>query len=118
MALGIATVFMASARTFAADKSASAPPPAPPLPVIQSLRLEPASLTLKAGRDERRVLVFGVVEGGKTVDLTAQATFKVEGDCVEAGAQGYLRPKAKGEATVIVKAEGTGVIQNRLNNLT
>jgi hypothetical protein len=106
MALGIATVFMASTRVFAAEKSSTAPPPTRTLPAIQSLRLEPDSLTLKDGRDERRVLVFGVAEGGRTVDLTAQATFKVEGDAVEAGEQGYLRPKAKGEATVIVKAEG------------
>jgi len=87
-----------------AEKSGAAPPPAPPLPAIQSLRLEPASLTLRDARDERRVLVLGVIDGGKTVDLTAQATFKAEGDSVEVGEQGFLRPKAKGETTVLVKA--------------
>ncbi|HEU0008822.1 MAG TPA: DUF1549 and DUF1553 domain-containing protein, partial [Verrucomicrobiae bacterium] len=89
-----------------AAEKAGAAPPAPPLPAIQSLKLEPASLTLRDARDERRVLVLGVVEGGQSVDLTEQASFKSEGASIEVGEKGYLRPKAKGEAAVLVSAAG------------
>jgi len=50
----------------------------PPLPAIHSLKLEPASLTLKDGRDERRVLVLGKSDADTFIDLTAQATFTVQ----------------------------------------
>ena len=62
----------------AASISTSTPPPAPPpLPSIKALKLEPATLTLRDGRDERRVLVLGKTgEGDKTIDLTTEASFK------------------------------------------
>ncbi|HMJ63951.1 MAG TPA: DUF1549 domain-containing protein, partial [Candidatus Binatia bacterium] len=50
-----------------------------PLPAIKELKVEPASLTLKDGRDERRVLVLGKTEAGRLVDLTSVATFKLDG---------------------------------------
>ena len=106
MVVGIASCLPVSNRALAADKASLAAAPAPSLPAILSLRLEPASLTLRDARDERRVLVFGVAEGGRTVDLTADAALKVEGDCVEVAEQGYLRAKARGEASVLVKAAG------------
>jgi hypothetical protein len=110
LALAVGTAAAAiccTAQSAGAEKEkAGSAPPAPPLPVIQSLKLEPASLTLGDARDERRVLVLGIAEGGQIVDLTEQAILKVEGTAVEAGENGYLRPKAKGEGTVLVSAAG------------
>src|SRR4029077_11313847 len=57
----------------ASDTPKTSPPPAPPLPAIRALKLEPSSLTLKGGRDEQRVLVHGIIEGDKHIDLTSEA---------------------------------------------
>jgi hypothetical protein len=81
-------------------------PPAPPVPVIQGLKLQPETLTLKDGRDERRVLVWGRTDGDRLIDLTAQATFKSESTNLQIEARGYLRPLAKGTAEVLVTAAG------------
>ena len=81
-------------------------PAAPPLPALRALKLEPASLRLQDGRDERRVLVLGITEGDKIVDLTPQASFKAGGAQVEIDAQGYFHPKSKGTTEVVVSAGG------------
>ena len=101
---GVTTFVAGSVSASVADKASSAPPPPPPLPVIQSLKLEPASLTLSDSRDERRVLVIGVAEGGKRIDLTALASFKTDSACVEIVESGYIRPRANGIAEILVKA--------------
>ncbi len=91
----------------AAERPNNSPAPAaPPLPAIRALKLEPASLTLKDGRDERRVLVLGVTEGEKFIDLTAEATFTAGSTNVEIDSQGYVRGKTKGAAEVVVSAAG------------
>ncbi len=87
-------------------KSGKETVPEPPLPTIQSLRLEPASLTLKNARDERRVLVLGMIDGGKFVDLTARAKFEPESEIVRIDRQGYFQPKTKGNCEVRVSAAG------------
>src|SRR5437660_5436533 len=92
---------------FAADSGASSTSTsvvAPPLPPIHSLKLQPDSLTLKDGRDERRILVWGKTDGDKLVDLTSLAVFKAESTNVEIDAQGYIRPTAKGTGEVSVNA--------------
>ena len=89
-----------------AAKDASKDAPLAPLPAIRALKLEPGSLTLKEGRDERRVLVLGVLEGDKVIDLTSQAVFKAGTDGIEIDAQGYVHPKAKGAAEVLITAAG------------
>ncbi len=106
--LGALGVLAASVFDIRAEKPASseAAPPAPPVPAIQSLKLEPASLTLTDARDERRVLVLGVIDGGATIDLTADAKFNTDAASVELGADGYIRPKAAGSAEISVKAGG------------
>jgi hypothetical protein len=105
--------FAAVATSGAESKKADATAPAAPLPLptIKELKVEPASLTLKDGRDERRVLVLGKTESGKFVDLTSVAELKV---AAADGAtalpveikEGYIRAKAKGETTVVIKAAG------------
>src|SRR5439155_6371581 len=84
----------------------SAAPAPPPLPAIRALKLEPPSLKLEDGRDERRVLVWAETQNGQRLDVTAQAGLKADSATVEIGEDGYIRPKAKGEATVTVTAAG------------
>src|SRR5262249_28231044 len=95
-----ALTFLAASASQAAGLAAAkeAAPPPPPLPTIKALSLQPDALTLKEGRDERRVLVWGKTEGDKLIDLTAQATFKSQSTNVEVSADGYIHPKAKGAA--------------------
>ena len=89
-----------------ATLESSAPITPPPLPSIKSLRLEPASLTLRNGRDERRVLVLGTTDSNYLIDLTSQALLTSESANVEVGTNGYLRAKAKGSAAIMVSAAG------------
>lgn len=100
MSFGLACTLMA------AKDQTSQPPATPPLPAIRSLQLEPASLTLKNGMDERRVLVHGKTDGGQLIDLTSQATLKANSASVEIDSKGYIRPKTKGECEVTVSAAG------------
>jgi hypothetical protein len=92
---------------FAADATKEASTePAPPIPAIKSLQIEPASLTLKNGRDERRVLVLGKTESGTLIDLTSAAVFKSETAAAEVDSGKYIHAKAKGEGTIKVSAGG------------
>jgi len=77
-----------------------AAPAKPALPPIRSLKLEPASLTLEDGRDERRVLVWGETASGQRIDVTGEAALACESTNVELDKSGYIRPKAKGAAEV------------------
>src|SRR5215470_13819621 len=86
-AAGTTIVGLAADR---APSSSATPPPAPPLPQIRSIRLEPSSLTLEDARDERRVLVWGETSDGRRIDLTADAVFKPESSSVEVDPTGYF----------------------------
>jgi len=86
--------------------STSANVVAPPLPAILSLKLQPESLTLQDGRDERRILVWGKADGDKLIDLTSKAVLKAESTNVQIDAQGYIRPASKGTSEVSVSAAG------------
>src|SRR5678816_4234208 len=88
----------------AETKEAAAMPPA--LPRIQSLQIEPEALTLHNARDHRRVLVWGVTEAGKRLDLSAIAEFKTDSTNVILGERGYFEPQAAGAAEVTVSAAG------------
>ena len=79
---------------------------APPMPAIKSLIIEPASLTLKNGRDERRVLVMGKTDSGQLIDLSSMAVLKAETPAVEVDSQKYIHAKAKGEAVIKISAAG------------
>jgi len=85
-----------------ASSSPPAPPDRPPLPQIRSLRIEPDSLTLENGRDERRVLVWGEAADGRRFDLTGDAAFKPETTHVEVDSTGYFRPRMTGAGAVTV----------------
>jgi hypothetical protein len=102
----VISIFAQTGSSSAAAPAPSFAPPVPPMPAIRSLKLQPASLTLKDGRDERRVLVLGLLDDGKFLDLTSQATFKPGSAHVDLDAQGYIRPREKGSTEVIVSAAG------------
>src|SRR5688572_17645693 len=96
-----------AASGFAAEpkRDGSTEPPAP-IPAIKSLHIEPASLTLKNGRDERRVLVMGKTDAGQLIDLTSTAMLKSETPAIEVGADRYIHAKTKGEGVIKVSAAG------------
>jgi hypothetical protein len=70
------------------------------------LAFEPASLTLEDGRDERRVIVWGVTKDGEKFDLSSEAKFSEDSAAVEISSDGYVHATAAGEASVRVKAGG------------
>src|SRR5262245_15989746 len=95
---------VAAATTAIADKAIEAKGSS--LPVIRSLTLQPESLKLRDGRDERRVLVFGKTDQGNLIDLSSQAVLKSESTNVEIDAQGYIKAKDVGSAEITVTAAG------------
>ena len=106
-ALVALAVFVLTFPMVSAEKPASKEvPAAPPLPAIRALKLLPDALALADASDERRVLVLGVIDGDKTIDLTAVAKFSTDAVCVEIGAEGYIRPKSGGAGEIVVKAAG------------
>jgi len=82
----------------------TAPKP-PPLPAIQSIRAEPASLTLANGFDSRRVLVWGKTESGEEIDVTGQANLGGDAAVVEI-VDGCVHPKSQGETELVISAAG------------
>ena len=73
---------------------------------IKAIRLEPASVVLKDGRDERRVLVLGKTEGDNWIDLTSEAKLRTDAAFLKIDAAGYIRGTAKGAGEVVVSAGG------------
>ena len=92
----------------AASQNAATNVSAPPLPPIHALELQPARLTLKNARDERRVLVLGRTDGSNVIDLTAQAVLKTDSPAIEIDG-GYIRGREKGSAEVLITANGQTV---------
>lgn len=97
--------FAATCGAASAASTKDAIPQPPPLPPIDSLTLEPASLILHDGRDEQSVLVWGTTASGERIDLTSYANFQCASPAV-VFSDGYIRPREAGETEIIVKAEG------------
>jgi hypothetical protein len=87
-------------------EQAEAGPAKPVLPAIESIRIEPASLTLNHGRDARQVLVWGIDKNGQKFDLSAEATFKSDSAAVGVEADHFVTPLQAGEGTVTITAAG------------
>ena len=85
---------------------ADAGPEKPSLPAIESLQLDPPSLTLSNIRDGRRALVWGVAADGTKFDVTGDATFKTDSSNLTIDKEGYIYPTAAGDASVSVSAAG------------
>ena len=67
-------------------------PPAPPLPALKAIRLEPASITLEDARDARRVLVIGERTDGGHIDLTGDARWTTASETLRIGTNGRSGP--------------------------
>jgi hypothetical protein len=80
--------------------------PKAPLPRASKLMFEPASLTLEDGRDERRVIVWGVGKDGEKFDLSSEAIFSEDSPSVEITPDGYVHGTGEGDATIRVHAGG------------
>ena len=106
--LGLGWMLATSIATSATDSGATdkAAPPAPPIPAIRALILEPASLTLEDGRDTRRVLVIGERTDGARIDLTGDARWTAESGGVSVDAEGRVTGLKLGQTTVTVEAGG------------
>jgi hypothetical protein len=87
-------------------ESAEALPPRPPTPAIESLQVEPSSLTISNGRDGRQVLVWGVTKDGQKVDLSEEASFKADSPMISIVDGRYLYPVQNGDGSVTVSALG------------
>src|SRR4051794_7729448 len=61
-----------------------------PGPHVQQLSLEPASITLKDGREARKVLVFGQTDAATRLDLTGLAVLKTDSPAIDIDPQGYI----------------------------
>ncbi len=106
-AILVVGMFAVSGGSVASAKSADASegmPPAPPLPVIDSLQLEPATLTLNNLRDGRKVLVWGMTADGRKFDLSDEAQFKAASANVRVDDEKHVYANAAGEGSVVVSA--------------
>ena len=81
-------------------------PARPPLPEIQSIQLEPGSLTLDDHRDARQVLVWGIGKDGQKFDLSDEAKFESDSPAVTVDTDRFITPKEMGEGTVTITAAG------------
>ena len=88
----------------ATPATSDAAPAKPPLPAIESLQLEPPSLTLENARDARLVLVWGITKEGQRYDVTDLATFKPDSAFVTIGKDRYIAAAAAGDASVTITA--------------
>src|SRR5437879_5490084 len=80
-----------------ADSAGEAGPTKPALPKIESLQLEPSSLTLVDGRDGRQVLIWGITQDGQKFDLSDEAVFKADSPQVAVVDARYLYPAQIGD---------------------
>jgi hypothetical protein len=101
---GVACLHGVSAGKRAESKDAG--PAKPPLPEMVSIQIEPSSLVLHDGRDERQVLVWGLDKLGHRFDLSDSATYSSESGAVSIGADHFIVPKEAGDAIVTVSAAG------------
>src|SRR5665213_721434 len=84
-------------------------PARPAVPAIESLQLEPASLTLSNIRDGRQVLVWGITADGRKFDLTDEASFTADSPNLKIDKDHFIYPTAEGDATATIRAQGKEV---------
>ena len=81
-------------------------PARPNLPAIESIRIEPDTLTLHDARDARQVLIWGVAKDGQKFDLSDDARLVSDSDVASVGADRFISPLKAGEGTVTISAAG------------
>src|SRR3569832_366193 len=95
--LVIAGLLVLSGPVLALDKTKAQQPSRPVLPSFKSLHIQPPNLKLLDARDARRVLVWGITEGGRRIDLTSDSKLEPKSPVVRVDSEGYLNPVTKGE---------------------
>jgi Protein of unknown function (DUF1553)/Protein of unknown function (DUF1549) len=78
-------------------------------PKYKALETFPQKLVLTSIRDSRRLLVTAIGEGSARKDVTPEAHLSVSSPAIAIDDDGYVVPKSKGDAEVIVTAEGLEV---------
>jgi WD40 repeat protein len=73
---------------------------------IVGLEIEPAKIQFGSRNDYVQLIVAARLKSGDTVDATRLASYKIEGNVVEASPRGILRPKANGSARLAVSLGG------------
>jgi hypothetical protein len=108
--LGTAFVLAVGSFSFAASTTAPAaktPPVAPVAKVkITALEVFPATLELTSIRDSRRLIVTAVEENGLRKDVTQEAQITSSSTHITIDADGFVVPRSKGHAEVVVSAAG------------
>jgi hypothetical protein len=94
-----------TSRAANAPGAKEAAPPPPALPPIESLSLEPASLTFESGWEAGRVLVWGRTAAGEQIDLTVQAAWQSDSPSIEIK-EGHVYPKNQGEGEATISVAG------------
>lgn len=78
-------------------------------PNVSRIWTVPEKLVLSNARDARSLLVFGLADDGKTIDLSNVATRTPSNACILVDSDGYIEPAAQGTAEVTVAAAGQTV---------
>ncbi len=89
---------------FGAGLPAAATPTARTAPI--DLELQPPELAFDNIRDGRKLLVTGILEGGRRIDLTAETEIRTDAAPVERGEDGFFTPTGAGSGSLTVEAAG------------
>src|SRR3954471_2388342 len=98
---------MAGVLVLAAAARGGQPAPAP----VGELQVQPASLVLVHPRRPHSILVNGKSADGRSLDLTARATFRSSNEkVVTVSGPGSVQPVGAGDAEVTVNAAGKSAV--------
>jgi hypothetical protein len=75
-------------------------------PNVTRLEVSPTQCNVAGLREGRQLIVTGIAEGGRTIDMTRKAKYSVSSPVARVSTEGYLRPMAKGAADITVEAAG------------
>jgi hypothetical protein len=76
-------------------------------PAITRLDVTPDRCELHGLREGRQLIVTGIADSGRSVDLTRKATYSITSATVaRVSAAGYVRPAATGEADISIEIAG------------
>jgi hypothetical protein len=73
---------------------------------VKELSVHPTALALKGADDAPQLIVTGVLNSGRLIDLTGDAEYTVAGGNVEVQKSGRVTPKANGAGQIAIRALG------------
>lgn len=74
--------------------------------IFVGLEVYPTEITISSIRDARRVIVTGVTDDGKKIDVSSKATVTTASPVCSVDADGYVAPVATGDGSITVEAVG------------